>query len=61
MPALARAHVFANAKAIELSLHRAERLVTLKKIDKDFLTKTRSLALQSFRIKMRKIRPLGQP
>jgi len=44
---VAFSHGVTKAKAAELSLHRVERLVTLKKIDASFLTKAESLAIES--------------
>ncbi len=41
----ALAHEVSNAKAAELSLHRVERLVILRKIEEGFETKARNLAL----------------
>jgi hypothetical protein len=42
-----RAQAISPAKAAELTLHRIERLVILKKIDLDFQTKFQSLSVQA--------------
>jgi hypothetical protein len=44
-PALVHAHEVSNAKIIELTLHRVERLVILKKAEATFQTKLKSLKL----------------
>lgn len=41
----ARADAITNAKAAELSLHRVERLVTLKKVDESYQSKFSGLAV----------------
>jgi hypothetical protein len=43
----AQAHEVGNAKVVELTLHRIERLVILKKMEDSFQTKLKSLKLEA--------------